>query len=203
MISIAISILLAYLIGSIPTAVWIGQLFYKKDVRKHGSGNAGATNTFRVLGKWPGTFVLLFDVLKGWLVLHNPAVIYFNLSDHANLQIALGLFAVLGHIFPIYAGFKGGKGIATLLGIVISLYPITALIALGIFLIVFVSSGYVSLGSIAASIAFPIILFFIEKDIVLSHALFAICVSILSLITHKKNILKLWKGNENKINIWK
>lgn len=203
MIPIALSILLAYLIGSIPTAVWVGQLFYKKDVREHGSGNSGATNTFRVLGKRPGIFVLLFDVFKGWLALHNPAVVYFNLFFDTNLQIALGIAVVLGHIFPVYVGFRGGKGIATLLGVVISLNPIAALITLGVFLIIFASFGYVSLGSIVASIAYPVILFFVKKDVALSHAIFAICISVLSLITHKKNIQKLMKGEESKVKVWK
>jgi glycerol-3-phosphate acyltransferase PlsY len=203
MMPILLSISLAYLIGAIPTAVWVGKLFYKIDVREHGSGNAGATNTFRILGKIPGAFVLLFDVFKGWLALHNPAIIYFHLESNVDLQIALAVVAVLGHIFPVYAGFKGGKGIAILLGVVISLHPITALISLGVFLIIFLSLRYVSLGSIAASIAFPIILLVIEKDVALSHAIFAISVSLLSLITHKKNIRKILKGEENKITIWK
>ncbi len=201
--AIFISILFAYLIGAIPTAVWVGKIFYKKDVREYGSGNAGATNTFRVLGKIPGTFVLLFDVCKGWLVINNPAVVYFHLQSNADLQIALGIVAVIGHIFPVYVGFRGGKGVAILLGIVFSLHPITALIALGVFLILFISSGYVSLGSIAASFAFPIILFLMEKNIVPSHAIFAISVSVLTLITHKKNIQKLLKGEENRVQIWK
>ena len=197
---IFISILFAYLIGAIPTAVWVGKYFYKKDVREYGSGNAGATNTFRVLGKIPGIFVLMFDVFKGGLAINNPAVIYFHLQSNFDLQIALGLVAVIGHIFPVYVGFRGGKGVAILLGIVFSLHPITAVIALVVFLIVFLSSGFVSLGSITAAIVFPIILFLMEKDLAFSHAVFALSVSVLTLITHKKNIQKLLKGEENRVN---
>jgi glycerol-3-phosphate acyltransferase PlsY len=202
MIPVSLSLITAYLIGAIPTAVWVGKIFYKIDVREHGSGNAGATNTFRVLGKAPGTFVLLFDVFKGWLALHNPFVYFFHLSDNSDLQIALAVGAVTGHVFPIYAGFKGGKGIAILLGIVFSLHPVTALIALTVFLIFFLSFGYVSLGSIMASIAFPLILFFVEEKLALSHTIFSICVSLASLLTHKRNIQKLLRGEENKIKIW-
>jgi glycerol-3-phosphate acyltransferase PlsY len=124
----------AYLLGSIPSAVWIGTTFYGIDVREHGSGNAGATNTLRVLGKKAGFIVLFVDCLKG-LAAGSIALMQNKLSagspDFHNMQMVIGGFAVLGHIYPIFAGFKGGKGIATLLGLVIAIsWPISLMCAL-------------------------------------------------------------------------
>src|ERR1035437_6996229 len=123
----SISILIvAYLFGSIPTAVWIGQAFYGIDVREYGSGNAGATNTFRVLGKKAGIMVMLIDIVKGWTATNLAALIGLSVTGphtsiiFVNYQLALGIAAVAGHLFPVFAGFRGGKGIATLFGMVLA-----------------------------------------------------------------------------------
>ena len=204
-------LLLAYLTGAFPSAVWVGKTFYKKDVREYGSGNAGATNTFRVLGKNAGVPVLIMDILKGWLAVNYV----FFLSTHYILvevpallfetQLAFGIAAVIGHLFPVYTGFRGGKGIATLLGLLIGLSPIAALVSIIMFVIVFIISKYVSLGSIIASIAFPLVVFFIlnEKDVNSSLEIFSFFVPILTLITHQKNIERLVRGEENKVKFGK
>jgi len=204
-------LLLSYLTGAFPSAVWVGKTFYKKDVREYGSGNAGATNTFRVLGKKAGVPVLIMDVFKGWLAVNY----IFFLSTHSVLvevpallfetQLAFGIAAVIGHLFPVYTGFRGGKGIATLLGLLIGLSPIAALVSIIVFVIVFIISKYVSLGSIIASIAFPLVVFFIlnEKDVNSSLEIFSVFVPILTLITHQKNIERLVRGEENKVKFGK
>ena len=204
-----ILVLCAYLIGSFPSAVWIGKLFYNKDVREYGSGNAGATNTFRVLGVRAGLPVLLIDIFKGWLSVNLILLLNQNINSSLNvdrffeIQLVLALSAVLGHLFPIYTGFRGGKGIATMLGVLIGILPIAALGSSVIFLIFLLLFRYVSLASIIASISFPLIVFlFLEID---NDALnlFVIFVPILSLITHQKNIEKLFKGEETKVKFGK
>lgn len=201
-------LLLSYLTGSFPSAVWVGKTFYNKDVREYGSGNAGATNTFRVLGKRAGIPVLLMDVFKGWASVNyiifvsngcNPFKDVVSASQF-EIQLAFGIAAVIGHLFPIYTGFRGGKGVATLLGLLIGLNPLAALSSVTVFVIVFFVSKYVSLGSILASIAFPLVVFFVlsDKDVNSSLAIFSIFVPILTLITHQKNIERLIRGEENK-----
>ena len=191
-------LILAYLIGSFPSAVWLGKTFYNKDVREYGSGNAGATNTFRVLGKKAGIPVLLMDVFKGWFAVYLAS---FSVADNVELQLAFGIAAVIGHLFPIYTGFRGGKGIATLLGFMIGVEPIAAGICALIFLISFLISKYVSLSSIFASIAFPLVIVFSYgyNNVNSSLFLFSIFVPILALITHQKNIERLIRGEENKV----
>ncbi|MBT3417744.1 MAG: glycerol-3-phosphate 1-O-acyltransferase PlsY [Flavobacteriales bacterium] len=190
-------LILAYLIGSLPSAVWLGKTFYNKDVREYGSGNAGATNTFRVLGKKAGIPVLLMDVFKGWFAVYLAS---FSVADNVESQLAFGIAAVIGHLFPIYTGFRGGKGIATLLGFMIGVEPIAAGICALIFLISFLISKYVSLSSIFASIAFPLVIVFSYgyNNVNSSLFLFSIFVPILALITHQKNIERLIRGEENK-----
>ena len=201
-------LLLAYLTGSFPSAVWVGKTFYNKDVREYGSGNAGATNTFRVLGKRAGIPVLLMDVFKGWVSVNyiifvsngcNPFTDVVSASQF-EIQLAFCIAAVIGHLFPIYTGFRGGKGVATLLGLLIGLNPLAALSSITVFVIVFFVSKYVSLGSILASIAFPLVVFFVlqDKDVNSSLEIFSIFVPILTLITHQKNIERLIRGEENK-----
>jgi len=195
-------ILLAYLTGAFPSAVWVGKTFYKIDVREFGSGNAGATNTFRVLGKKAGIPVLIMDIFKGWLCV-NYISFLTNIpqSAEANFEIklAFGIAAVIGHLFPIYTGFRGGKGIATLLGLLIGLHSVAALYSILVFVIVFLISKYVSLSSIIASVAFPILVILILGSTNVSLNLFAFFVPILSLITHQKNIERLLRGEETKI----
>lgn len=197
-----LALLGAYLIGSVPSAVWVGKAFYGIDVREYGSGNAGATNTFRVLGKKAGIPVLILDILKGFLAVQLAFVAgtYLPSSQQfVNLKLALGIASLLGHIFPVFAGFRGGKGVATLLGILIGVQPMAALICAGVFLTVFIPSGYVSLGSMLAAIAYPFIIMLVLNETVPTVNIFAMAVSILVLITHQKNIERLLKGTESKI----
>jgi glycerol-3-phosphate acyltransferase PlsY len=199
---IIILLISAYMVGSIPTAVWVGKRFYKIDVREHGSGNAGATNTFRVLGKKAGIPVLLIDILKGYLAVKLVAIqsVYdiTEIIPYTNLKLAFGFSAVVGHIFPLFAGFRGGKGIATLLGIVLAIHWQAATGSIGVFLIVLLITKYVSLGSILAGIVFPILVIFVFKTGVPSLMIFSSVVAILIILTHQKNIERLLKRNENK-----
>ena len=204
---IILFVLLAYLTGAFPSAVWVGKTFYNTDVREYGSGNAGATNTFRVLGKGAGIPVFLMDVLKGWL-----SVSYVNFISNADIlspelffenQLTFGIAAVIGHLFPIYTGFRGGKGIATMLGLLIGLQPLAAVFSFVVFVVVFMISKYVSLSSIIASLFFPIFVILVLGSINPSLNLFAIFVPILSLITHQKNIERLVRGKETKIKFGK
>ena len=197
---------LAYLIGSIPTSVWVSQYFFGVDIRDYGSGNAGATNTYRVLGpKW-GTTVMIVDMLKGVaavkLALLLPQYADSN-TRFLNLQIILGLAGVVGHVFPIWAEFRGGKGVATLFGLVLGISPVTALCCSGVFLLVLYLTRFVSLSSIFASIAFPVfilVIFNVENHI---YRVFAIAVALLVILTHQKNIGRLLKGSESKVPILK
>lgn len=202
-----LGLLVAYLLGSVPSAVWIGKVFYGTDVREHGSGNAGATNTFRVLGKKAGIPVLLMDVLKGWLAVMMALVVTeapAHSQDFVNIQLALGVAAVMGHIFPVFAGFRGGKGIATLFGVALAVHPWACLVAVGVFLLVFLATNYVSLGSISAGISLPFIVILLFKDsVVPSMVVFSIMVAILILITHQKNIERLLRKEESKIRLVK
>jgi glycerol-3-phosphate acyltransferase PlsY len=197
-------IVFAYLVGSIPSAVWLGKRFYKIDVREFGSGNAGATNTFRVLGKKAGIVVLVCDILKGILSVLLAFLYSYNVNSNqfVNLQLALGIAAVVGHVFPVFAGFRGGKGVATILGIVICLTPITSALGLIVFLTVLILTRYVSLSSIMAGISYPILLKFILKNDNQTLFIFSIFVAILLVITHKKNISRLLKKQESRVNLF-
>lgn len=198
---IILAVLLAYLIGSIPTSVWIGKIFYKIDIREMGSGNAGATNTVRLLGWKAGIPVLVFDVFKGWLAVYISRFILpegISESENVNYTILVALAAVLGHVFPVYAGFKGGKGIATLLGIGIALYPESILIVIIIFFAVLFTTGYVSLSSMIAAICFPFVVVFFSDQNHLALNLLAVFVAIFVPFTHQKNIKRLIQKKENK-----
>lgn len=196
----------AYLLGSIPTAIWVGKLRYGLDIREHGSKNAGATNTFRVLGKKPGIIVLCIDIIKGFIATFLP-VLFLAKSiapeTVVNIQLITGVFAVLGHIFPIFERFKGGKGVATSLGVIIGITPPAAGICLLLFLLVFIASNYVSLGAICVSIAFPFIVEFVFHNHFFWLRIFTIVLSCSVLFSHRKNIKRLLKGNENKMNLFK
>jgi acyl phosphate:glycerol-3-phosphate acyltransferase len=196
----------AYLVGSVPTAVWVGRWFHKIDVRDHGSGNAGATNTIRVLGYKTGIPVLLFDAFKGFIVVVLAKQTNLFPADSEatiNFQLSMGIAAVLGHIFPIYAGFRGGKGVATLFGIVIALFPVAFLIVFVLFGLILGSTRYVSLGSIISAITFPFIVVFLLHVNSPSLILFSIVIAIFIPITHKKNIIRLLNGDESKLRIKK
>lgn len=199
-------IIAAYLIGSIPSSVWIGKRFYGVDVREHGSGNAGFTNTVRVLGWRVGLPVFLADVLKGYVavsLVRLTNVYIIGTADFVNFQLILGAAAVLGHIFPVYVGFRGGKGVATLLGLLLAIQPQPTLICLGIFVVVFLTTRYVSLSSMIAGISFPILIIFVFKTTISSLVIFSMIVSILLLLTHQKNIERLLNREESKAKIVK
>ncbi len=199
-------LIVGYLLGSIPTAVWIGKSFHNLDVRDHGSKNAGATNAIRVLGLKTGIIVLIIDALKGIaavnLVLFFPEI-FPTENTYVMFKLLLGVMALLGHIFPIFAGYRGGKGIATLAGIVIALFPGTVLISLGVFALIFLITRIVSLGSIIASITFPIIIIFFDKEAVLAEMIFSVVVAVFVPLTHRKNIYRILKGEENKLHFGK
>src|ERR1043165_1515004 len=199
-------IVLAFLIGSIPTSVWISRWFFDIDIREYGSGNPGATNTYRILGPTWGTLVLVIDMLKGLaavkLALLLPQYMH-NDNDFVNLQIGLGLSAVLGHIFPIWAEFRGGKGVATVFGMVLGIQPLVAVCCVGVFLLVLYLTRFVSLSSILASVAFPVFILAIFNEPEHLYRIFAIAVALMVLLTHQKNIGRLLKGNENKVPILK
>lgn len=198
---IAILLVLAYLIGSVPSAVWVSKWIFGIDIREHGSGNAGATNTFRILGSKAGSVVMLMDMLKGFIAVKLAFLsgIPTNWEAFTNLQVFLGLASVIGHIFPIWAEFRGGKGIATLFGMILSIQPIVALSLVGVFACMLYLTRYVSLSSITASIAFPVMIVFIFNAHELSYQLFAIGTACLVVLTHHKNISRLINGNESKV----
>lgn len=201
-LDLVLVVIAAYLIGSVPTAVWIGKIFYGVDVRDHGSGNAGATNTFRVLGKRAGIPVLILDILKGFAAVQMAYAIsdYLPSSQQfVNLKLVLALAVLTGHIFPIFAGFRGGKGVATLLGVLIGVQPLAALICAAVFLVIFIPSGFVSLSSMSAAFAYPFIIMLVLMETNPNVILFSIAIFILVLITHQKNIERLLKGTESKM----
>ena len=199
-------VIIAYLLGSIPTSVWVSKSMFDIDIREYGSGNAGATNTFRVLGpKW-GSFVMLVDVTKGVLATSLYILMPYYLTNElarTNFMIVLGLVAVVGHIFPVFANFKGGKGVATLLGMSLAIQPIVALLCLVVFLITLISTRFVSLSSMLAGIAFMVLILFIFKEKETMYRLFAVIVAVMVVITHQKNITRLIKGTENKVPIFR
>lgn len=204
-ICIIVGLVLSYLIGSMSPSIWIGKIFYNVDVRTKGSKNAGSTNTIRVLGPKPGIIVFIIDVFKGCLALYlsNLFVEAFLVDSGLELfNIASAAAVVLGHVFPIYENFKGGKGVATMLGVLIYLYTNIFLILLAIFIVVFIIWRYISLGSITAAICFPITYYIVSTyfsenfDMVLF--IFAVVVAIFIVITHRKNISRLMKGEEKK-----
>ena len=200
----AILILVAYLLGSIPTALIISRLYFGIDIRDYGSGNMGATNAFRIMGPKFGTIIMLLDVLKGLLAVGLFYFLPYYLTDElarTNFMIGLGLAAVVGHIFPVFAQFKGGKGVATLLGMMIGVQPIVAVCCLGVFALVLFLTRYVSLSSILGAIMLPISVLWIWNEHELSYRIFALAVALMVIITHQKNIARLIKGNENRIPI--
>lgn len=202
---IAMGLAVSYLIGSMTPSIWIGRIFYNVDVRTKGSKNAGTTNTIRVLGPKAGIIVFIIDVLKGCLALYLSNLFVAAFLDDTPLEIFNIISAacvVLGHVFSIYEGFKGGKGVATMLGVLIYLYSEIFWILLLIFIIVFIIWRYISLGSITAAIAFPITYYIYSvywaKDMDPILFIFAIVVAIFIVITHRNNIKRLAKGEEKK-----
>ena len=199
-------IVVAYLIGSVPTSVWVSKFFFGIDIREYCSGNAGATNSFRVMGSRWGTFVMVIDMLKGLAAVKLAYLLPYyvdNETARTGLQIGLGLASVVGHIFPIWADFRGGKGVATLFGLVLGISPWTALCCVGVFLLVLYLTRFVSLSSILASIAFPFFILVIFKFDNSAYRVFAIAVALLVILTHQKNISRLLRGSESKVPILK
>lgn len=194
-------IIVAYLIGSIPTAVWVSKAFFNIDIRDYGSGNSGATNTYRVLGPRWGTFVMIVDMIKAIVAVKLAFFLPHAIENEIyliNLQLGLGLSAVVGHIFPIWADFRGGKGVASLFGMVLGIQPNVALCCVGVFILVLYLTRWVSLSSILASIAFPVFILVIFNEPEKLYRVFAITVAMLVLLTHQKNIGRLLKGVESK-----
>jgi len=198
---------LAYLMGSFSSAVWIGKWFYSIDVRSQGSGNAGATNTFRVLGIKAGIIVMIIDIVKSWTAVMLAFVFAgesLGPTRFVDYQIILGALAVIGHVFPVFSGFKGGKGVASLVGVIIALYsPYIFLIVLLWFALVFIVTRYVSLASITSAVLFSLlaIIVFHEQNTYL--IILAGLIAVFIPITHHKNIKRLLKGEESKLTFGK
>lgn len=191
----------AYLIGSIPTAYWIGKLFFNIDIREHGSKNMGASNAFRVLGSLWGIIVLVIDMGKGIAAVQLAHAVQpsdWLSSESTFWKLLFGLVSVGGHIFPIFAGFKGGKGVATLFGVVLAIQPLTALISVGTFILVVFLTKYISLGSIIAVIVFAACVWFAVKETNVYMRWFSIVAALLVLVMHRSNIKRLVTGTENK-----
>jgi glycerol-3-phosphate acyltransferase PlsY len=199
---IIIVILGAYLLGSIPTSVWLGRTIKGVDLREHGSGNAGATNAFRVLGKPIGSLVLLLDMLKGFLAVHL-ALLQHEIAPGTEawmiLKIGLGLLAVVGHIFPVFAGFRGGKGVATITGVALAIHPFAALAAMGVYLLVILLTRISALGSLIAVLTYPMWILWVFQSEYLTIRIFSLVVVVLVLITHRSNILRLIHGEEKSL----
>jgi glycerol-3-phosphate acyltransferase PlsY len=201
-IYIIITVTAAYLLGSIPTAVWAGKAFHGIDVRDHGSGNAGATNVIRVLGWKTGVPVLLVDMVKGSLAALLP--VFFHLAPLGsafltNIQIMTGLAAIIGHMFPLFAEFRGGKGVATASGVILAIHPAVSFVCLGIFTLVFIITGIVSVSSMTAGIAFPILLLTLFETPSLIFKIFSVFIAVALLYSHRKNIKRLLHGEEKKL----
>ncbi len=202
MIVIVLIFLAAYLLGSIPSSVWMGRAVKGIDLREHGSGNAGASNAFRVLGKPIGVVVLIADMLKGFLAInlsHLQSDILPGTESWMILRIGLGIIAVAGHIFPVFVGFKGGKGVATMAGIGLALHPYAALAAMGVYLLVFLFTRLSSLGSLSAALSYPIWMIFVFQTEYRALFYFSTFVPILVIITHRANISRLIRGKETTI----
>lgn len=202
---ILLSCLGAYLLGSIPTAVWVGKLFFGIDVREHGSGNAGATNTLRTLGKPAGFSVLIIDFAKGFAA---ASLVYMqsvpmSTTEVLNMKMLLGAMAVLGHVYPVFAGFKGGKGIATLIGVITAMSGWLALCCFITFVIIVSISKYISLGSMVSAVLSPLFAGLIYDWQQPTFLYFCIAIAVLVVYTHRANIGRLRAGNENKFSLHK
>lgn len=190
----------AYLLGSVSNAVWIGKYFYNIDVREHGSRNAGATNTLRVLGTKAGITVFALDFLKGFAAVSLAWFLHLPAGTHElfNLQFALTAAAVTGHIFPIFAHFRGGKGVATVAGAVMAILPVPVLLCLASFALVFIASHYVSLASMISGILLPVYTVAVCGQTYTPLIIFCCTITALLIITHRKNIIRLWNHSEPK-----
>ncbi|MDU3707900.1 MAG: glycerol-3-phosphate 1-O-acyltransferase PlsY [Staphylococcus lugdunensis] len=197
---IVLMLLLSYLIGAFPSGYVVGKLFFKKDIRQFGSGNTGATNSFRVLGKPAGFLVTFLDIFKGFITVFFPIwlPVYADgpLSTFFTHGLIVGLFAILGHVYPVYLKFKGGKAVATSAGVVLGVNPILLLILALIFFIILYLSKFVSLSSIIAAISCVVGAFVIHDYVLLGVSLL---VSVILIVRHRSNIIRIVKGEEPKI----
>ena len=206
LIYLIILLFLSYVTGSIPASIIVGKVFKGIDIREHGSGNAGGTNVFRVLGWKPALIVVIFDVFKGWLPTAIYAVQYFDhtpIHDQGVVQILCGFASVLGHTYTIFAGFKGGKGGGTLGGMLIALFPIALPLCLLVFALTLILTGYVSIGSMLASASLPVFLLLLPvvsplSPPSLSLLVFSLLVPWFIVFTHRSNIGRLRNGTENR-----
>jgi acyl phosphate:glycerol-3-phosphate acyltransferase len=197
------SAIFAYLLGSIPSAVWYGKIFHGVDIRQHGSGNAGATNSLRIFGKKAGIIVLIFDFLKGFLAVYLTK--QFLKTDNEILPLVIGLLVVLGHIYPVFAQFRGGKGVATAIGVIVAVLPMAALGCIAIFFITVLLTKYVSLGSLLGALAFPVqVSLRLWNDVSEPYYIgLAWLFFFILAYTHRENIQRLIKGTESKFGVKK
>jgi glycerol-3-phosphate acyltransferase PlsY len=198
---IILAIVGGYLLGSIPTSVWVGKIFHGIDVREHGSGNAGATNVIRVLGWKTGIPVMIVDIGKGWLAASLPVIFELAEKDGGfiiTLMIMTGTAAMIGHVYPLFAGFRGGKGVGTTFGVLLALHPWLTLSCLGVFLAVLFITGYVSVSSISAGVAFPVLLLLVFETPSIAFKIFSVVVAVALIFTHRANLKRLMKGEESK-----
>lgn len=207
MIDLLIIALLSYVAGSFPTAIIVGKLTKGIDIREHGSGNAGGTNVFRVLGWKLGVFVMLVDMLKGFLATTFLSQISFTGDaasfDPVYLKMTAGVFAIVGHIWTVFAGFRGGKGVGTAAGFLLGLAPQAVLVGFIVFFVIFLSTRYVSLSSMIASACIPLTLimqkFVVNTEVPWILIILTLSISALIIFTHRSNIVRLLNGTENKI----
>lgn len=204
MISLFAVVVLSYLIGSFPTSILLSKYLKGIDIREHGSGNAGGTNVLRTLGWKAGISVMLIDVAKGWVAAYYISQLGYEngLISPLLVQISAGISAIIGHVYPIFANFKGGKGVGTAAGMLIAIYPLALLFCFSVFLLVAFSTKYVSLASILASVTLPVSLYLIEiyteQPTPPVQFYFAVMVAIFIIFTHRSNIGRLLKGEENR-----
>ncbi|WP_244884373.1 glycerol-3-phosphate 1-O-acyltransferase PlsY [Candidatus Kryptonium thompsonii] len=203
---------LSYLVGSIPTSIIVGKLVKGIDIRNYGSGNPGGTNVIRVVGLGWGIFVILFDAFKGFFATAFIARWFYSdalILNLTTLQIIAGCFAVIGHIWTIFAGFRGGKGVSTSAGMLLGIAPFDLLISFVIFVIIVAITRYVSLGSIISAISFPFVILFTEKILKFKHhdfftiLIFGSIIAVIIVLRHRSNIERLLAGNENKLSFRK
>ena len=192
----------AYLLGSLPFSVWTGKWFFGTDVREHGSGNAGATNTWRVLGWKAGLPVLVLDIAKGYAATCLPLLYYPGAANEEAvlwLRIASGLAAAAGHIYPVFAGFRGGKAVATLLGVVLGLMPEAAAGSLGVFVLTLMFSRMVSLGSVLAAVSLPLLNLSVKGGVEIPLLFFSVLIAGVVILTHRRNLKRIIRGDESRI----
>jgi len=212
-LSIGVVIVLSYLLGSIPSSLWVGKIYKGVDIRNHGSGNAGATNTFRLLGWKAGVVVSLIDLGKGFasafyvsqlaFIISGEVVVFPNWDSVLFTQVIAGIFAVVGHMYPLYANFSGGKGVMTAAGMLLAIEPISIVVSVIVFIITLFTSRYVSLASILAAFVYPISLltlrYIMQWTIDGSLIIFGSAIAIGIIVKHHGNIKRLLNGTENRV----